>query len=286
MRQFSRFIFAGFAIGLIPTGDAIAQQSAPVAQTSDVVVNMRDVEIAVVAEQISRITGRTLILDPTVKGTVNVTSAEPLTPSGVWELFQSVLRTQGFATVRSGRAWRIVPQANAVREPTAGAVGGQQVVTRMIRLRNLSPETAARVFRPLVASFGSVEPVTSPNAIVVTDYADNIRRIERLAASLDGGGGDGFDSITLRYAGARDVANAIRGILGDGGEGATGPRAVADERSNVVLVRGDARSLAEARRMARLLDQPGGATPTTRVFRLKNNDAEAVTAIIRGLMGE
>jgi general secretion pathway protein D len=286
VRQPSRFILASVMLALLVPGHAVAQQPAPAnPQTGDVVVNMRDVEIAIVAEQISRITGRTLILDPSVKGTVNVTSAEPLTPSGVWELFQSVLRTQGFATVRSGRAWRIVPQANAVREPSGGTVNGQQVVTRMIRLRNLSPETAARVFRPLVASFGSVESVTSPNAIVVTDYADNIRRIERLAASLDGGGGDGFDSIALRYASARDVANAIRGILGDGGEGATGPRAVADERSNVVLVRGDARSLAEARRMARLLDQPGGATPTTRVFRLKNNDAEAVTAIIRGLMG-
>ncbi len=286
MRQSSRLFLAGVALALLAPGPAGARQTAPAnPQAADVVVNMRDVEIAIVAEQISRITGRTLILDPSVRGTVNVTSAEPLTPSGVWQLFQSVLRTQGFATVRSGRAWRIVPQANAAREPNGGAVDGQQVITRTIRLRNLSPETAARVFRPLVASFGSVEPVTRPNAIVVTDYADNIRRIERLAASLDSGGGDGFDTITLRYASARDVATAIRGILGDGGESATGPRAVADERSNIVVVRGDARSLAEARRMAGLLDQPGGAAPTTRVFRLKNNDAEAVTAILRGLMG-
>ena len=264
-----------------------AQVTPPaVATAANVTVNMRDVDIADVAQQISRLTGRTIILDPAVKGTVNVTSASPLSPAGVWELFVSVLRGQGYAVVRNGRAWRVVPQANAVREPNSGATTGR-VVTRLIRLRNLSPDAAARIFRPIVASFGSIESVTNPNAIVVTDYADNVARIEGLARSLDGGtGGTGFATITLRYASAPDVAAAIDGVLGGGqGEGASGTRAVADERSNVVLIRGDARAIAEARRIARTLDRPSGSAAVTRVFRLRFNDAEAVTAILSGLMG-
>ena len=270
------------AVSLAVPAPLLAQAGAP----ADVVVNMREVEIADVAEQISRITGRTLILDPAVRGTVNVTSAEPLTPDGVWELFQSVLRVQGFAAVRSGRAWRIIPQANAVRDGGIRSRGGSgEVVTRLIRLKSLSPEAAVRVFRPLVAQFGSVEALTSPNAIVVTDYAENVRRIEGLAAALDGGGGNEFQAITLKYATAGDVATALRAVLGDGAQG-TGPRITADERSNIVLVRGEPGMIREARRMATVLDQPGGATPTTRVFRLSNSDAEAVTEVLRGLMGE
>ncbi len=259
----------------------MAQQSPPA--PADVVVNMRDVDIADVAQQISRITGRTIILDPAAKGMINVTSATPLTQGGVWELFVSALRGQGFAVVRNGRAWRVVPQANAAREPSSGAVSGR-VVTRVIRLRNLSPEAAARILRPNVASFGSVEAVTNPNAIVVTDYSDNVARIEALARSLDGGGsGSGFTAISLRYASAKDVATAIQGVLGEGEGGAS--RAVADERSNIVLVRGDARILGEARRIARTLDAPSGVAPITRVFRLRFGDAEAVTRILRGLLG-
>ena len=261
-----------------------AQQVAP-SQAGDVVVNMRDVEISDVAQQNSRLTGRTIILDPSVKGTVNVASATPLTAAGVWELFVSVLRGQGFAVVRNGRAWRVVPQANAIREPSAASVSGR-VVTRLIRLRNLSPEAAARIFRPIVASFGSIEAVTNPNAIVVTDYADNVARIEALARSLDsGGGGAGFGTISLRYASAKDVAAAIQAVMGEGQGDAAGPRAIADERSNIVVVRGDARALEQARRVARLLDVQSGTAPVTRVFRLRNNDAEAVTTILRGLMG-
>jgi len=262
---------------------AIGQQAAT-GPGGDIVVNMRGVEIADVAQQISRITGRTIILDPTVKGTVNVTSATPLTPAGVWDLFLSVLRGQGYTAVRNGRAWRIVPQATAVREPSGTRASGQ-LITRMIRLGTLSPEAAVRIFRPLVAAFGSVEAVTSPNGIVVTDYADNVARIEALARSLDGGGrGGGFDTIPLRDATAEEVAKVINSVLGSGEAGP--PIAVADSRGNSVVIRGGAQNIAEARRLVRMLDRPSGTAPVTRVFRLHNNDAESVTAVLQGLMGE
>lgn len=268
------------------TATALSPLSAPAAQqAADIVVNMRGVEIADVADQISRITGRTLILDPAVKGQVTVTSAEPLSQAGVWELFQSVLRANGFAAVRSGSAWRIIPQANAVRDGgvRARGVGGQELTTRMIRLSNVPSADAARIVRPLVASFGSVEPLTAPNAIVVTDYADNVRRIEALARSLDGGGGNSFATITLQNGNAADVAAAMQAVLGDGAGGA---RVAGDARSNTVLVRGTPSAVTEARRIAQSLDARGGNTTATRVFRLNYADAESVTDVLRGILGQ
>ncbi|KQN00451.1 type II secretion system secretin GspD [Sphingomonas sp. Leaf25] len=253
-------------------------------QAADIVVNMRGVEIADVADQISRITGRTLILDPSVKGQVTVTSAEPLSPAGVWELFQSVLRANGFAAVRSGAAWRIIPQANAVRDGgvRARGVSGQELTTRMVRLSNVPSADAARIVRPLVASFGSVEPLTQPNAIVVTDYADNVRRIEALARSLDGGGGSTFTTITLQNGNAADIATTMQGVLGEGGA-----RVAGDARSNTILVRGTPAAVAEARRIAQSLDARGGsASMATRVFRLNYADSESVTEVLRGILGQ
>ncbi len=256
-------------------------------EASDIVVNMRGVEIADVADQISRLTGRTLILDPTVKGTVTVTSATPLSQAGVWELFQSVLRANGFAAVRSGRAWRIVPQGNAVRDggTSSRSASGQELVTRMIRLSNVPSAEAARVVRPLVASFGSVEPLERPNAVVVTDYADNVRRIEGILRSLDGGGGGlTFATVTLRNGSAPEVAQALQGVLGDAATG--GARVAADGRSNTIIVRGTPSAVSDARRMIASLDTPGGATPQTRVFRLNYADAESVTEVLRGVLGQ
>lgn len=268
-------------LALVLMGSALPAQQA--AAPADIVVNMRGVEISDVAEQISRLTGRTLILDPSVKGVVTVTSAEPLSQAGVWDLFQSVLRANGYAAVRSGRAWRIIPQATAVRDggvPSRGA-GGQELITRMIRLGNVPSADAARIVRPLVATFGSVEPLTQPNAIVVTDYADNVRRIESLARSLDGGGGSTFTTIVLKNGNAAEIAASIQSVIGEGGA-----RVAGDARSNSIIVRGTPASVAEARRMAQALDAPGGATPITRVFRLNYADAESVTEVLRGILGQ
>lgn len=258
----------------------------PAGAPADVVVNMHDIDIAAVAEQMSRITGRTLILDPAVKGTVNVTSAEPLTPNGAWELFLSVLRVHGYVAVQSGRVWRIIPQANAARE--AGAAVGQGVITRMIRLRNVPADAAARVFKPLVAAFGTVEALPVPNAIVVTDYADNVRRIERLARALDSGAGAEVQAVRLQYATAQDVAQTLQDSLGEGSTATSAGafRAVGDERSNMVVLRGDPAMMAQALRLLRSLDQPGGATPVTRLFRLSNANVESVTEVLRGILGE
>ena len=253
-----------------------------------VVVNLRNVELEQVAEQISRITGRTIVLDPNVGGRVTVVSSGPVSPTGAWELFRSVLRLHGYAAVRSGNVWRVVPQAQAIQSGTTSegrGARGQELVTRMIRLQTLPSAEAVRILRPLVASFGSIEASTRPNAVVVTDYAENVRRIERLARSLDVGGGGAASSqrITLEHASAGQVGESIQRILGD--ETTGGPRVAIDERSNVVLVRGSASALGEARRIAALLDTPGNVTIATRVFRLRHSDAESVAEILRGLLG-
>lgn len=280
-----RSAIAALALAGIALDTVAIAQTAPAPQdagTGDVVVNMRGVEISDVSDQISRITGRTLILDPAVKGVVTVTSSTPLSPQGVWELFQSVLRANGFAAVRSGRAWRIVPAANAVRDggiPSRGA-SGQELVTRMVRLQNVPAADVARVVRPLVATFGSVEPLSTPNAVVITDYADNVRRVEAIARQLDGGSGATFVTFSLKNGNATDVAQALQGVLGEG------TRVAADARSNTVIVRGTPASVAEARKMLVSLDQPGGATPITRMFRLNYADAETVTDVLRGVLGQ
>ena len=260
-------------------------QAVPPPVMDDVVINMRGADIKDVAEQVSRITGRTLVLDPAVAGQVNVVSAEPLSRNGVWELFLSVLRTSGFAAVRSGNVWRVIPQAAVLQggsTETGAAQSNQQVITRMIRLRNLPSDQAVRALRPLVAATGAIEAITEPNAVVVTDYAENIRRVQELARVLDTGGGSSFDSLSLRHASAVDVAQSISDLLGSD---AGGPRVTADARSNTVLIRGDASDIAQARSIAQALDSPGGASPVTRVVRLRNSDAEAIAEIVRGLLG-
>ncbi len=256
------------------------------------VISLRDADLRALAEQVSEITGRTLILDPSVEGEVTVISAEPLNAAGVWELFQSVLRVQGFAALRSGSIWRVIPQ-EGVREGggmlgDAADAGQQDVVTRLVQLRNFPVATAVGALRPLVASFGYIEALPETNTLVITDNVENVDRIEAIALTLDEGDGTQVSTIPVRNADAAEIAAALTAVLGPEG-GGLAPRVAVEARSNVLLVRGDAEMVARVRLLAEVLDQPGRAlpslTPVTRVYRLAFADAVSLVEVLRGVIG-
>ena len=226
------------------------------------VINLRDAEIQEFSERVSEITGRTLILDPAVDGQVTVISSEPLDAEGVWQLFQSILQVQGYAALRSGAAWRIVPQAKVSQGvATMGnldTVGGQDIITRQIVLDTLSASEAVTALRPFVAPFGTLQALASPNAIVITDSADNVARMQSLVAQLDQDKRGQVETIQLQFAKAPEVAEAIIQVVGNATQpGARpGPQISADGATNTLLVRGEPDQIADVRRLVAQLDRP------------------------------
>ena len=256
------------------------------------VINLRDAEISVLVEQISEITGRTLVLDPGLTGDVTVVSAEALDKEGVWSLFQSILKVRGFIAVQAGTIWQVVPEAEArtVSGPTIAETpfaGSQDVVTEMLRLTRLPSEEAVRVLRPLVAEAGYIEAIDDPNAIVITDTRANVDRIKAIALSFDGDATVRSEVIRFRSAEAAAVGNAILDVLGPAG---TGARLSVDPNSNLLLVRGTPSDIGEIRDLAIALDvappnDPRVAVSTT-VFNLQYGDAAVITEIVKGTVGD
>ena len=122
-------------------------QSAPAQDGETFVINLRNAEIAVLAEQVSAITGRTLVLDPALNDSVTVISAEPLDREGIWALFQSILSVRGFTAVPAGAIWEVVPEADARSKGgdlNASVPGTQDSVTRLLRLNRLPAAEAVR----------------------------------------------------------------------------------------------------------------------------------------------
>ena len=275
------------ALGLAQPTDGVIE-TAP----DSFVINLRDADIRVLSEQVSQITGRTLVLDPTISGTVTVISTQPLDTDGVWELFQSVLGVQGFAALPSGNLWRIVPQAT-IKEGGAVLEGGADpgrldVITRLVPLKNFPAATAVGALRPLVASFGYIEAVVDTNTLVITDTAENVRRIEGIALALDAGDGSQTYSIQVRNADAAEIGAALQSVLGIQ-EGGSGPRVTVDPRSNTILLTADAQTFADVGRIVADLDVPGRSVPSvvpvTRVYRLNFADATAMAGVLQGLVG-
>ena len=273
------------------TALAILLATAPVrAQDGTYTINLRDAEISVLAEQITEITKRTLILDPGLTGTVTVVSAEALDAVGIWSLFQSILRARGFVAVQAGTVWQVVPEAEqrSVSGPTdTTPVGQQDVVTEMLRLDRLPSAEAVRVLRPLVAESGYLEAVEDPNAIIITDTRANVDRIMEIANAFDGDAQVRAEVIRIRNADAASIGQAILDVLGPAG---TGARLSVDGGANVLLVRGTPQDIEEIRQLAQSMDvrapvSPGAQVSTT-VFALQFGDAAIIADIVRGAVGD
>ncbi len=272
---------------------------APAQDADTVTLNFVNADIDAVVKAVAEITGRNFVLDPKVKGTINIVSARPVPKSLVYPTLLSALRLQGFAAVESGGVVKIVPEAEAkqqggpVGRGAAGA-GGDRLVTQVITLRNESAAQMVNVLRPLISPNNTVAAFPASNALVITDYADNLRRLERIIASLDAAPAAEPLLVTLRNASALDVVALVNRSLSESAAPAAAGVAdasqrvalVADPRSNSVLIRSD--SPARATRIKSLIEQldtPQRVGGNMFIVYLKNADASRVAETLRGLFG-
>ncbi|MEO8241428.1 MAG: type II secretion system secretin GspD [bacterium] len=257
------------------------------------VLNLRDADIKAVAEEVARITGRTMVLDPGVSGQVSVLSSKSMNQTEIWELFQSVLSVNGLAALPSGDLWRIVRQ-ETVKEGGGLSVAGDNpgrldVITRLVKLNSFPAATAAEAFRPLVASFGYIQAVPDTNTLIITDTAENVAKIEAIARTLDTGGAQDIYTIQVRNADAAEVATAVQAVLGVP-QGASGPQITVDPRANMILLKSDAATHDMVLRIVADLDVKGrpqsSTVPVTVVYRLRFADATSLSGVLRGLVGQ
>ncbi len=276
---------------------ALAFATNSISQTP-VTLNFVDADIDVVAKAVGELTGKTFVLDPRVKGKINIQSAKGVAPGLAYPTFLSALRMAGFAAVEGpGGIVRVVPEVDAKALPTAVAGAGSAngnyggaITTKVIPLTHQSAGQLVNALRPLVAAANALTVYPPGNAIIITDYGDNIRKVEAVIARLDTPNVAAPELVTLSHANAMDIVATLNRVFAD----AAGPSAesrdrlsfTADSRSNSVILRSeDAGRVARARSLILELDRPSGAPGNIRIVYLKHADAAQVAQTLRRVLG-
>ena len=267
-----------------------------------VTLNFVNADIEGVVRAVSEITGKNFLLDPRVKGTVNIVSAKPISRALVYEVFLSALRLQGFAVVEERGIIKIVPEADAKlhQSPTLGPqdksrIAGDQIRTQVFTLKFESAAQLVPILRPLIAPNNTITAYQNSNSLVITDYASNLQRIEKIIDSIDQPSGSDGVVIPLKYASALDIAQTVNRLFtetsqtqssaGAGGADTTQRMMiVADPRSNSLIARSDNPSrLARLRSLVAMLDTPTSAAGNMHVIHLKNAEAVKVAETLRAI---
>lgn len=254
-------------------------------------VNFKDSDIHEVIKFVADATGKTLVIDPQVKGRVKVISATPLDSEQLYNLFLSVLEIHGFTAISVGDIVRVIPIKEARTTPgplVPGAKGKEPIttdaqVTQVIQLQNVAAVKLLPVIRPLVPSHAHLAAYAPSNAIIISDTAANIERVQGLIARIDRAAVDATELVPLEYAQAEEAVNILTQLIQTNGEkGATGStlKMVADKRTNGILVSGDDLQRQRVKQLIARLDQPQQQSGNVRVVYLEYARAEQVAKVL------
>ena len=307
-------------LGLPPAAMA-AGSEADLRRGASVTLNFMNAEIDAVARAVATLTGRNVVVDPRVKGSINLVSTNPVTPGEAVQMFTQQLRTQGFAMVFSNGLYTVVPEAEAKLQTSSVSVGkvqasGGQIVTQIFKLNHETAANLVPVLRPLISPNNTINVSPSTNALIITDYADNLQRLARIVATLDVNNVTNVEVIKLKHAVASDLAPVVMRLIESGGNGglpAAAPVAggavgqpvnvaagsgdtsyrttlVPEPRSNSLILRAaNASKAAQARELIAKLDQPAESASgfmggNIHVVHLKNADAAKLAITLRAAL--
>jgi len=281
------------------TGQASpANPNNPASTTEPVMLNFVNADIDAVVRAIGQYTNRTFVVDPRVKGTLSLVTERPVTREQAYEQLLTALRLQGFTIVQTGNVARVLPEADAklqggsVVGPQAAAPRGDQLVTQVFRLQYESATAMVPILRPLIAPNNTISAYPQNNTLVITDYADNLRRIQRIIESIDTPATSDVEIIPIKFGLAMEIATVVNRVLDEGARAAgqavdAGQRTsvMAEPRTNSLILRAPSKArVMLAKSLIAQLDKPALTPGNINVVYLRNAEAVKLAPLLRAII--
>lgn len=255
-----------------------------------VTLNLKDADIRSFIETVAEATGRNFVVDPRVKAKVTVVSARSMNREEVYQVFLSVLQVHGYAAVQVGEIIKILPDVNAKQGPVVTGGGnsqasGDELVTRVVPIKNVPAAQMVPILRPLVPQQGHLAAYPNSNVLVISDRAANIQRLISIINRIDRPDSQEIEVVPLQHASASEVVRIINSMSRQDAQGQVpgGTTLAADERSNSILLSGDNAARLRIRGLIAHLDTPLQGGGNSQVVFLKYAEASELAPILLGV---
>lgn len=252
-------------------------------------VNFKETDIQELVRFVANATGKTVVIDPKVKGKVRVVSSKPVNEDELYDLFLSILEVHGFAAVASGEVVRIIPAKEARTAPVPVISGlardaNSEIITQVIQLKNISAAKLIPVLRPLAPQQAHMAAYAPSNAIIVSDTTANIARIREVIERIDHTAQEQTELVPLNHASAEEVVRMlVRLQKNEASKDVAASKQlllVADKRTNSVLVNGDELQRQRMKSLIKRLDTPLAQSGNVRVVYLKYANATNLAGVL------
>ena len=249
--------------------------------------NYKDADLSQIIQAVSQVTGKNFIVDPRVNAKVTMLSATPMSPKAFYQAFLSVLQVYGYVAIPAGNVVKIVPNIDARQFPSIDlprhvSATSDEIVTQVIAVKNINAAQLVPLLRPLIPQYGQLAAYPGGNMLIISDTASNVHRIVRIVQRMDETGNEPFEMIHLHNASATDAARTVNELNQGAAAGGAVVKAIADERTNSILLSGDDAMRLRMKALILSLDVPLKSGGNTQVRYLHYADAKKLADQLKG----
>ena len=250
------------------------------AQQDTVRLNYRNTDLQEVVEAVAEATGRNFVIDPQVGADrkVNLFGSQPLSPEAYYQAFLSMLSAHGIVAVPSGPVIRLSPDRTmrifAGADPDSSA--NDELQTLVLSVANVDAQGLVPIVRPMMSPGAHVAAHPPTNVLILSGRGSNVNKVASVIRRIDQKNDQPVEVIPLEHASARDIVRVLNEIAV--GPDASFNLAVADDRTNSVLLGGERSRRLALRALVAHLDTPSLEGGNTRVKYLNYADAGSLAA--------
>ena len=293
IRKFCRhtLIAAGVASSLVLTSGFVAND----VYATEYSPNFRNTEITEFINIVGKNLKKTIIVDPNVRGKITVRSYDLLTEDQYYQFFLNVLQVYGYAVVEMPNGIIKIVRSKDAKTSNIPVVdddllNGDEMITRVLPVYNVPVRELAPILRQLndQAGGGNVVSHDPSNVMMLTGRAAVVNRLVKIIESVDRAGDEDIEVVKLKHASASEIVRIVESInksqgKSAGGVGKSEPRAVADDRTNSVIVSGDVKARQRLINLITRMDQELESNGNTRVINLNYAKAEDLVQVLQGV---
>ena len=240
-------------------------------------------------------------------GKVTILSPQRVSVYEAYRAFLSSLAVNGLTITKKGAFYHIVDTPDArssgalIFGPKGNVPDEDTIVTRLIRLKHIDAKDAEPILGKFKSKTGDLFIYAPTNTIIITDIGSNIRTILKLLAEVDLPlGSDRIFIRPVQHMAASELVEKINAVFGEGGGGGGrgGPapqagaqakvtlsKAIADDRSNQLILIATRSNYLKVDALVRRLDVPIPGEGAIHIHHLENADAEDVSSTLSSLAG-
>lgn len=253
-----------------------------------------EVELKLLVDYVSTRMGVKILFDEQVANKrISIKSPGQIPADSLMGLLESALKMKGLALVDADvPGWKRIVQTNdlsQISKPRGDQplenFGVTTAVTQVFELKHVEPERIAQIIKPFLTQPGAnTINVNDQHLIIVTDYADNLRKISKLIEVIDRSGPPtSLEFYTAQHVEAVALSQQIAQSIASQNtpQGIPKPEVSHDERTNQILIVGTKVQIEQILQLARALDVPLGLR--TEIYSFRFVDAARINQLVQEL---